>query len=309
MRLLHDQQLNLRRLAYFVAVAEHLHFGRAADSLHIAQPALSQQVRLLESELGMTLLDRTTRRVTLSTEGADFLPHARRLLGAAERVRVVAAELRDGTGGRLRLGFVDSAAYEFVPRFLHRFRAVSPGVEVQLRALSSDEQADALREGRIDLGVTRALPAGGDLMATVLGTERLLVAASVDAAFAGQKSVRLSRLRDAAFVGFDRRRSPTLHGELAALLQSHGIAYDPAIEAGEYTTILGLVAAGEGIALVPAGISSLRLPGITYVPVADPGARLRLVLAGRADETRAVVERAMAEFGELAGAGSIGVSR
>lgn len=295
-----DGALNLRRLGYFVAVAEQLHFGRAAASLHVAQPALSQQIRLLESELGLTLFDRTTRRVALSAEGADFLPHARRLLGAADAARAAARELRDGTGGRLRLGFVDSAAYEFVPRFLHRFRARVPAVEVQLLTLSSDEQAVALREGRIDLGVARAMVDGGDLIATVLGRERLLVAVTADAAFAAQRSVRLSRLRGATFVGFDRNRSPTLHAELSGLLRERGVVYDPRIEAGEYTTILGLVAAGEGVALVPAGISSLRLPGVSYVPVADADAQLRLVLTGRVDESRAVVERAGAEFRTLA---------
>lgn len=297
-----ETALNLRRLGYFVAVADELHFGRAADSLHVAQPALSQQIRLLETELGMTLFDRTTRRVALSSQGADFLPHARRLLSAADGVSNAARELRDGARGRLRLGFVDSAAYEFVPRFLHRFRTVSPGVEVQLQTLSSDEQAEALREGRIDLGVTRAVAPGVDLVSTVLGTERLLVATTADAPFADQQSVRLSRLRDAALVGFDRGRSPTLHGELVALLRDRGVAYDPAIEAGEYTTILGLVAAGEGVALVPSGISSLQLPGVTYVRIADRGATLRLVLVSRADEARAVVVRAMVEFDRLAAA-------
>ena len=298
-----ESTLNLRRLGYFVAVADHLHFGRAAATLHIAQPALSQQIRLLEAELGLTLFDRTTRRVALSREGADFLPHARTLLAAADDATHAARELRDGTGGRLRLGFVDSAAYEFVPRFLNRFRSVSPGVEVRLHSLSSDEQADALREGRIDLGITRAVVAGDDLTSTVLGTERLLVAAPADAPFAHQRSIRLSRLRNDRFVGFDRGRSPTLHAEMVALLHEHGVAYDPSIEAGEYTTILGLVAAGEGVALVPAGISSLRLPGVAYVGVADRRATLRLVLASRAVETRPVVERARREFGELSATG------
>ena len=102
-------------------------------------------------------------------------------------------------------------------------------------------------------------------------------------------------------MGFDRRRSPTLHGELSALLGAHGVGYDPAIEAGEYTTILGLVAAGEGVALVPSGLSSLQLPGVSYVPVADREARLRLVLLSRAGETRAAVERAIEEIRQMTG--------
>jgi len=296
-----EDPLSLRRVAYFVAVAEHLHFGRAAAALHIAQPALSQQVRLLESEIGLNLFTRTTRRVALSAEGSDFLPHARRLLGTAGSVQAAAGELREGTRGRLRLGFVDSAAYEFVPRFLHRLRAMNPAVDVELTTLSSDEQAEALLSGQIDLGVARTSAGGEALRSELLAEERLLVAATADAPFAGQRSVGLARLAGASFVGFDRRRSPTLHGELSSLLRSHGVAYDPSIEAGEYTTILGLVAAGEGVALVPAGLSSLQLPGLCYVPVSDREARLRLVLLSRVDESRAVVERAMAELRGMAG--------
>jgi len=287
---------SLRRLDAFVAVAEELHFGRAATRLHVAQPALSQQIRQLESDLGLTLLERTTRRVALTGHGSALLPHARQLLVSARGVARAADELRVGARGRLRVGFVDSTAYEFVPRFLHRFRAVWPAAEVELHTISSDEQATALVNGEIDLGIARAVPQRPAVASAVLGHDPLLLAAPAEHAVTTGPPVRLHRLRGAAFVGFSRSSSPSLHAELRSLLAGHDVVYDPAIEATEYTTIVGLVAAGEGVALVPAGVRRLQLPGVTYVPIADLDARVALVRLSRLDEPQALVANAIAEL-------------
>ncbi|MEM9466671.1 MAG: LysR family transcriptional regulator [Actinomycetota bacterium] len=291
-----NELAKLRRLDAFVAVAEELHFGRAADRLHIAQPALSQQVRQLENELGLALFERTTRRVALTPDGAAFLPHARTLLVAAQGVGRAAEELRVGARGRLRLGFVDSTAFEFVPEFLRRFRTAWPDAEVELHTMSSDEQARALVDGEIDLGIARTVPARPVVHATVLGHDRYLLAVPAEHAVAGQRSVTLRRLSDERFVGFSRASSPSLHAELRALLAGHGVAYDPALEATEYTTIVGLVAAGEGVALVPSGVRRLQLPGVAYVRVADTDARVALVRLARSDEPLAVVANAIDEL-------------
>lgn len=287
---------NLRRLDAFVAVAEELHFGRAAERLHIAQPALSQQVRQLESELGLRLLERTTRRVALAPDGAAFLPHARQLLVSARGVARAAEELRVGARGRLRVGFVDSTAYEFVPDFLHRFRAAWPDAAIELHTMSSDEQARALAAGEIDLGIARTVPVRPPVDADVLGHDPLLVAVPAGHPIAAQRSVRLTRLRDDTFVGFSRDSSPSLHAEIRALMLARDVRYDPAIEATEYTTIVGLVAAGEGVALVPAGVRRLQLPNVAYVAVADADARVALVRLSRVDEPQAIVSNAIAEL-------------
>lgn len=295
----------LKRVGAFVAVADELHFGRAAARLHIAQPALSQQVRQLEADLGLTLLERTTRRVGLTVDGAAFLPHARRLLVTAGDVWRAAEELRVGARGRLRLGFVDSTAYEFVPSFLHRFRAAWPDVDVELHTMSSDEQARALVDGTIDIGIGRTVPVRPVVEADVLGHDALLVAVPGDHPIAGQSSVRLGRLCDDTFVGFSRESSPSLHAEVRALMLAHDVRYDPAIEATEYTTIVGLVAAGEGIALVPAGVRRLQLPNVAYVDIADRDARVALVRLSRVGEPQAVISNAIAELAATVAGGRI----
>ncbi len=291
---------NLRRLDAFVAVAEELHFGRAADRLHIAQPALSQQIRQLEADLGLTLLERTTRRVGLTHDGAAFLPHARQLLVSAQGVARAAEELRVGARGRLRLGFVDSTAFEFVPWFLRRFRSTWPEADVELHTMSSDEQARALVDGDIDLGVARTVPVRPAVDSAVLGHDRFMLAVPADHAAAGQRTVSLRRLVRETFVGFSRTSSPSLHAELRSLLGGHGVGYDPAIEATEYTTIVGLVAAGEGVALVPAGVRRLQLPNVAYVKVADADARVALVRLSRIDEPQTIVANAITELARTA---------
>ncbi|MGI9599299.1 MAG: LysR family transcriptional regulator, partial [Acidimicrobiales bacterium] len=148
--------MNLRRLRYFVAVADELHFGRAAKRLHMAQPPLSQQIRQLEAELGVTLFERSTRRVTLTDAGRLFYPEAQRLLVEADSVERRVAEIRSGDGGTLRLGFVDSASYEVMPRLLRAHRQRWPSVEYELLSMSTDAQHESLVGRRIDLGIGRA---------------------------------------------------------------------------------------------------------------------------------------------------------
>lgn len=286
----------LRRLNYFVTVAAELHFGRAAEILHIAQPALSQQIRQLETDLGLQLFERTTRRVSLTAAGSALLPHARHLLVTAQGVARAAGELRAGQRGNLRIGFVDSAAYEFVPRFLHRFRQASPLVTLDLHTMSSDEQAAALLAGRIDIGIARVTLDHAPLQATVVDDEPLVAAVPSAHRLADEPSIRLSELRDDEFVGFAREQSPTLHARLRAMLAPHGVSYSPTIEATEYTTILGLVAAGEGVAIVPAGVQSLRLGGLAFVAISDPEAIVQLVVLTRVDEPSAIVANALREL-------------
>lgn len=291
--------MNLKRLECFVAVAEELHFHRAADRLHMAQPPLSRQIRILEDELGVTLFERSTRRVALTDAGRFLYPGVRKLLLDADALERRVAEFRRGEGGVLRLGFVDSASYEMMPRYLRAHRARWPKVEYELLSMSSDEQRVALTEGQIDLGIGRATGTGQAVHSTPLQVERLLLAVGVDHRLADRETTSIRDTDAEAFIGFDRRISPSLHTQLSNIFAVHNIDYDPIIEATEYTTILGLVASGQGIAVVPAGVSSFRPADLRYLDLTEPDATSALLLFNRDGDGSPLVQRAIELAEEL----------
>lgn len=291
--------MNLQRLRYFLAVADELHFGRAAERLHMAQPPLSQQIRLLERELGVRLFDRTTRRVSLTAAGEVFRVEAERVLVAADSADRVMEEFRSGEGGLLRLAFVDSASFEVMPRYLRAFRQRWPKVKHDLQIMSSSRQVDALLSGDIDLGISRTSPTDDLVVSTRFLEEPLYLVVGPDHPRHGDASVSIADIDADLLIGFDRRLSPTLHAELQQLFERAGSSYDPSIEATEYTTILGLVSSGEGSAIVPDGVRTFQPEGTHYVAIADDGAAMAMYLNRRADEPLRVVAQAEQVIGEL----------
>ena len=293
--------MNLARLECFVAVAEELHFGRAADRLHMAQPPLSRQIRKLEAELGLALFDRTTRKVALTDAGRLLYPEARELLTRSAALARRATEIRSGEGGVLRLGFVDSSSYDVLPRFLRAYRARWPAVSYELTAMSSDEQARSLGGGSIDVGLARTAGTH-DVDATAISAEPLLLAVGDGHRLGDRERVSVSEAAGEPFIGFDRGLSPSLHAELSGWLWSCGVGYDPVIEAAEYTTILGLVAAGVGVAVVPAGVTGFRPSSLHYLELDDPGADTPLMLLTRPGDDSPQVLRCIDLAGVLFGA-------
>ena len=292
-------RVNLQRLGYFVAVAEELHFGRAADRLNMSQPPLSQQIRLLERELDTALFNRSTRRVSLTDAGAFLYPQAVRLLAAADRVGRLMDQHRHGRAGTLRVGFVDSAAYEVMPRVLSEYRRRWPGVDYELHTMSSDEQVQALASGQIDLGIGRAATDAHHVQVTLVTHERMLVAVGASHRLAAVPQASLGDLADEPIIGFDRRVSPSLHAVLAGMLGAAGVTYDPIIEATEYATILGFVAAGEGVAIVPASVQTFRPPELHYAALKDRSASVPLLLLTRAGEPPPLVSQALEVVADL----------
>lgn len=290
--------MDLTRLRYFATVAEELHFGRAADRLHMAQPPLSRQIRTLEAELGVSLFERTTRHVELTAAGRLILPDVRRLLSDVDALERRVDQFRRGDGGVLRLGFVDSSSYDVMPRFLRAYRTALPLVEYELRSMSSDEQHAALLAGEIDVGLGRSVgPEGLDAVEVL--QEPLVLAVGADHAFAKRTAISLAELQQEAFVGFDRRASPSLHTELTGLFGERGITYDPIIEATEYTTVLGLVASGQGIAIVPSGVQTFQPSTLRFLPLNDEDAASTLLLLSRGNEQSPLVKRAVALVAEV----------
>jgi DNA-binding transcriptional LysR family regulator len=287
---------DLRQLRHFVAVAERLHFGRAAAALHISQPPLSRSIRALETRVGATLLARTRRRVELTAEGARFLEEAKRLLAQLERAVLEVGSMAAGSGGRLRLGFVSLADYGVLPGLLKAYKAARPGVELALREMLSPDQATALAAGELDFGLLLPPVAGTDLEHVVVQRERFLAAlpsrhrlARESRRKAGRLAVR--ELAGDAFVMVPRAIAPGLYDIFAALTARAGFAPRIAQEAIQMQTVVSLVSSGLGVALVPASVANLGRRGVVYREIADAHPRLDLWLAWRRGAIASVAAR------------------
>jgi DNA-binding transcriptional LysR family regulator len=258
------ERLDLRLLEYFMAVAEELHFGRAAARLHISQPSLSQQVRRLEHQLGVTLLERTSRSVELTPAGEALLREGRKLLTQA-RSTIEAA--RAAGGERLTVGFYGSAGADRLADVLRRFADQHPGVEVSVRELLL-ESIDELQEGRVDVAFTRLLPGQAELEIDVLVREPRVVVLPAAHPLAARESVLFEDLRDERFI------TNPIGGNVPARWlseqQRHGLPGRVAAEAASIQEILTLVASGSGVSLVPAPVAA-RYPrtDVIYLPVRD----------------------------------------
>ena len=297
--------MELRHLRYFVAVAEELHFGRAAERLHIAQPPLSRQIHDLERELGAPLFSRVGRRVALTHAGQAFLPEARRTLAQADRARVAAQRAARGETGTLAVGFVEAASYSgLLPDVIGAIRQQVPAVALELFEYSSLQQGEALREGRIGVGLLHSVPADA---AEWLETERVLRDPMVAALprghrLAGQSRVTLGDLAPDPFLLFGRPNGPGLYDRIIAACQAAGFSPRVAQEAGQIQTLIGLVAAGVGVALVPGSFSELRRPGVVYRPVRGAGVDMDIWAVWRRGDESPVRERFVATLRAAAGA-------
>ena len=260
--------MELRQLRYFIAVAEELHFRRAATRLHISQPPISQQIRALEQELGCRLLHRTRRRVELTAAGEAFLRDARALLHELDGAVETARRIDAGQSGRLRISFVGSALLSTVPIAVQRFRAVRPDVEIELRERSTVDQLRAVADGLTDIGLVRPpIETVGRLRTELVLRERTVAALPVNHPLSRLRRVPMQRLGDEPLVLFPRSQAPGFHDLLISSLAAAGTHPRVVQYAPEMITIIGLVAAGLGVSLAPASVARLALDGVTYRPV------------------------------------------
>lgn len=282
--------MELRHLRYFVAVADELHFGRAAEKLFIAQPALSQQIQHLERELGVRLLERSSRRVSLSAAGAVFLAEARAILARVAGATEAARRADRGELGRLGVGFVASATYAVLPDVLRRFRERFPDVELLLYELTAAEQADALREGTINVGFARPFLEDPALIVEPVARENFVVALPEGHSLAAGESVPLADLAAEPFILFPSSPKPSYADTVYALCEGAGFTPQVAQEVREMQTAVSLIAAGLGVSLVPASVQNLRRLGVVYRPLRDPTPPTELVLAYRRDDSSPVLQ-------------------
>jgi DNA-binding transcriptional LysR family regulator len=277
--------MELRHLHYFVAVAEELHFGRAARRLLIAQPPLSQQIQKLEEELGVQLFRRTKRRVELTEAGQVFLQEARQALAQVEQAVIAVRRASGGEIGRLTVGFVGSASYEILPALIRRFHERFPDVELVLREATTSQQVRALHEGRIHVGLLRPPISDDSLVVESFLTESLIAALPETHALAGQPVISLQALARERFITFPRHLGPGLYDQIISVCQRAGFSPQITQEAVQMQTILGLVATGIGVALIPASARSLRSAGIAYSELQGIESAVEMALAWRRDNT------------------------
>jgi len=270
-----------RQLRYFVAVAERLHFGRAAAALHISQPPLSRAIRGLEDQLGARLLTRSRRKVELTPEGARLYEEAKRVLDQLERAAREVGAMAAGESGRLRLGFVSLADYGVLPGLLKAFKAARPGISLALREMLSPEQAAALGAGELDFGLLLP-PVAGELEHLVVQSEKFVAALPARHAAARRRGrVAMRDLAGEAFVMVPREIAPGLSDIVAGLAARAGFTLQVAQEAIQMQTVVSLVSSGLGVAIVPASIANLGRRGVVYREIADAHPRLDLWLAWR----------------------------
>jgi DNA-binding transcriptional LysR family regulator len=272
--------VELRHLRYFRAVAEELHFGRAADRLHIAQPPLSQQIRQLERELGVTLLTRTTRSVELTPAGQAYLARAVAILDAVDDAGAQARRIADGIEGRLAIGCVGSATYSLLPRLVRALGETLPGVEVSVRGeMLAPAQLAALAAGEIDLALLRPPVQQDGVVTEVVRRDRLLVALPADHPLIGGDDLRVEDLRDEDFVAHAGHGRSVMSSVVTAVCAEAGFIPRVRHEVMETSTLVTLVAAGLGVAIVPAPTAALDIAGVRYLPLMPATLGVDLVAA------------------------------
>ncbi|HJV86771.1 MAG TPA: LysR substrate-binding domain-containing protein [Noviherbaspirillum sp.] len=285
--------IELRQLRYFVAVAEESHFGRAAVRLHMTQPPLSQTIQSLEAALGTPLFARTKRRVALTPAGAALLPEARRILQQAGALPDLARRAASGESGLLSLSFVSTADYSVLPPLLREFRERHPQVRIELREATTDVQLEDLMQNRIDAGLLIA-PLQDKVKAELdylrVFSEPLVLAAPKGLkALRGKREVSLGSISDMPLIIFPRRIAPAFHDAIVGCFRDAGLTPHIGQEAIQMQTIVGLVSAGMGIALVPQSVSNLKRPGVEYKTLSGKPVSIETGLAWRRDNMSPVL--------------------
>lgn len=279
--------MELRHLRYFVAVAEELHFGRAAELLGISQPPLSQQIQALEQELGVRLFERSNRHVALTDAGRLFLEETRQTLAQVSKSVDVVRRAEQGEIGELQIGFTASAPFvSIIPRAVFAFRQAFPAVHLNLQEMTSRQVSQALVDKKLQIGMIRPLELPAELDAVELLGEPLVALLHAGHPLAGDqdRGLTLAELADEPFVFFPRSYGTGLYGQLFSLARQAGFSPRITQEAHEALTIIGLVAAGLGVSVLPASFRRIRIDGVVFRTLLDAGATTAVWLVKRRQE-------------------------
>lgn len=293
--------MELRHLRYFVAVAEELHFGRAAARLRIVQPALSMQVQHLEREVGVMLLDRSRRRVALTPAGRVFLAEARRTLAGADLAVRAARNADAGSEGRLRIGFADLAMWWELPTILRRFIDRFPRVDVILTELHREAQREALLRGDIDVGFLTLDSGERQLEGRLVLRDRLQVALPRGHALATRRRIPLRALAEEPWVLFPSDLRTRFAQLVLASCSSAGFTPRVAQEARQLHSLISLVSGGVGVTLLPSVVARTARSGVVFRPLVGAAPQLLMHVAWRSGETSPVLQRFVEETAKAAG--------
>lgn len=263
--------MDLRHLRCFLAVAEELHFGRAARRLAISQPPLSLTIRQLEESIGAQLFIRNSREVRLTAAGEALVPHARMLLEQASEAAAHARAVANGVAGRLRVGFVGTMLYRGLPLLIRQFQAGHPQLQIVLRELNTQDQIVELMHDQLDIGFNHANPVPEEFDQLLVSSEPFCCCLPSDHPLAGTKPIALRHLAGAPFVLFSRVVSPEYHERILAICHSAGFHPDVRHEVRHWMSVVSLVAQGLGVAIVPSALAAAALSGAVFVPLADVG--------------------------------------
>ncbi|MDR6213745.1 LysR substrate-binding domain-containing protein [Paracidovorax wautersii] len=260
--------MKLHLLRYFAVLAEELHFGRAAERLAITQPPLSSGIKALEDELGVKLFERTSKHVSLTPAGTAYLVEVRVVLDRVDRAGDLARAVAAGLRGRLEIGFTGSMVYRDMPAIVRAFGERAPGIEVNLREMSSGEQIDALLHRQLHAGFLNADTVPDHLASLPLAPDHFVCCLPEDHAMAQQACVDLRALAGETFVMFSREVAPANHDNVIALFYRAGIHPHTRHAARQWLTVVALVSMRIGVALVPASMAQAAVKGVRFVPIA-----------------------------------------
>ena len=282
--------MELRHLRYFVAVAEELHFGKAATRLFIVQPSLSQQIRQLEDELGVPLLRRTKRSVELTDAGKVFLQEARNVLTQAQKAQRAAQRAYKGEIGRLVIGYISSSTYDLLPMMLSAYRVRFPDIDVALRELTTQEQIRALEDETIQVGLLRLPISDLTLHIEVMRREPIVCVLPEGHPLALHERIAVSLLVNEPFVLQSRQRGGGYYAQLMNLCLTAGFSPNVIQEVTEMHTIVSLVAAGMGVSLVPLSIKNIRSQGVVYRELEGSTPITEMAIAWRRNSHSTIVQ-------------------
>ncbi len=287
--------MNLRSLRCFIAVAEELHFGRAADRLNMSQPPLSQHIKALEEELGAVLFNRTKRSVRITEAGMSLLDEARRLVTQADGLRHVVQRADKGSGGYLRIGFITSSVFTETHKIYSKLSRGMPGVTAMWQEMNSSEQLEALREDKIDIAFLHTPVAHDEGLAMrMIVRDPMMVAIPGSHLAAGRGSVALSALKGDDFVLPLRHMSPVFYDSIIAACR--GAGFSPVIaphQPRNLLTILSLVSVGAGVSVVPRSLATASFPGVRIIRIRGEGPIAEVSALWKPDNRSPVLARAL----------------